>query len=326
MKIEIVTSAIPGGWHPKQLENFLGGNEETLVSFPRALSRAGYDVTVFTDLLGVDDFTENSATWTHRHKFDLEEIKECLITFKDRSPIFRGARANKLIHWSQDIESKWSDATLKQLDHFVTLGTFHAALMHWIPEEKLRISPLGMDFPKGDSAIQKDPNLMLYSSSPDRGLITVLEDWALIKKKFPELKLVVTYSWDNLDKWGGLGGQQLKARLMELLNQPDIQKAELTREQMTGLLEAATYYVFPLNRPASDLCGFGLQKAIHHGCKLVLNYVQDNGFQDIVKDFIPYRNFLKGSIQEHPNNKNLFSPRSWDQLIEEDWCPILGEA
>lgn len=327
MKVQIMTSRVPGGWHPAQLDQFLGGNEETLVEFPRALAKTGHDVTIFTDLANADHYSEKhegTARWLQMGKFQLADSdRDALVTFKDRGPWFRGAQAPRRIHWSQDIEHPWAHGVLSQVNSFVVLGTYHASRMPWVPDDKLLISPLGMTMP-GESNVLKDPDLMIYTSSPDRGLNTLLQDWGRIKHHHPKLKLVVTYSWSNLDRWGGEGGQRLKAELMGLMGQTDIQKAELNREQMNGLMRAATYYCFPLNRSDSDLCGFGLQKAREAGCKLVLNYAQGNGFQDVAKDYIPYREFISGSTEEVANSSHRHDPTSWDDLVADFWNPLLN--
>lgn len=331
MNIEIVTNTIAGGWHPGDLIRFLGGNEESVVLLAEALARAKHNVTVYTSLRGVEKVTLNGVNWEQISAFNLTGNHDVLITMKDRAPWFRGAKARVKIHWCNDIETPWSTGTINHVDKIVILGTYMQDRMPWIPENKRLIIPLAMDMrpfksQKNMKNIARDENLAIYTTSPDRGLETLLADWTHIKKYRPELKLFVTYGWKNLETMGGGPGRELATRLQQMLNQPDIKSGQLPSADMVGLMKSAKYYVHPLNRPDSDLFGFGMMKARAAGCILVVPSVSQNGFREMADKYIPYREWITGRDKPEINLLGNGIPQSWDNVVKNHWQPLLMEA
>ena len=331
MNIEIFTNRVAGGWHPGDLDNFLGGNEESTVLLAEAFARAKHDVKVYTTLRESLETKWNGVTWKHTKEFDLTGEHEVLITMKDRQPWFRGAEAKIKLHWCNDIEQPWSTGTINHVDKIVILGTYMRDRMPWIPEEKLEIIPLAMDmrpFKNGQrgKAVVRDNDLAIYTTSPDRGLTTLLEDWRHIKKFRPNLKLFVTYGWKNLETMGGDPGREMAAKIQQMLMQPDIQAGQLSASDMVGLMKSAKYYVHPLNRADSDLFGFGMMKARAAGCTLVVPSVNNNGFREMAERYIPYREWITGRDTTEVNQLATGKPQSWDAVVKKYWSPLLEEV
>ncbi len=323
MKIEIITNDVEGGWAPEDLANFLGGNEESITLLAGALARAGQDVTVFTSLKG-EARTVDKVNWKPLREFRMDDEHDVLMTVKDRAPWFRGCDARLKLHWCNDVEVPWSHGTLQWVDKIICLGSYHRERVSWMPDEKVAIIPLGMDMrPFRNNGKKRDPNLAVYISSPDRGLETLLEDWEEIKKFRPDLKLFVTYGYQNLINMGGQPGQQLAAKLQHLMSRPDIQAQLLPSSELAKLLKTATYYVHPLNRADSDLFGFSMMKARAAGCTLVVPSVANNGFREMADKFIPYREWITGRETELLNPLHATSPQSWDSIAAKHWLPLL---
>jgi glycosyltransferase involved in cell wall biosynthesis len=74
--------------------------------------------------------------------------------------------------------------------------------------------------------LERDPKKIVYASSPDRGLLPLLNIFKRAREYEPSLKLSVCYGWDNIDKivrdhpkssWA-----DFKRRAIPLLEQPGI--------------------------------------------------------------------------------------------------------
>lgn len=101
----------------------------------------------------------------------------------------------------------------------ICLTPFHADFMHnmqLVPYEKIWISRNGIDPAKfSGPKNEKNPNKIVFPSSPDRGLdraILVLDE---VRKEFPDLELHVFYGIEHLPQWGH---QALHDRLKSLMS------------------------------------------------------------------------------------------------------------
>jgi glycosyltransferase involved in cell wall biosynthesis len=73
-------------------------------------------------------------------------------------------------------------------------GTFQRCLD--VPEERYVVTRNGVDLALVDEAIadaERDPERVLYTSRPERGLDVLLTIWPELKRRRPDLKLAVTY-------------------------------------------------------------------------------------------------------------------------------------
>ena len=141
MEISLFTNQVNPGWHPNQLDTFVGGNEECIALFSAALARLGHSVTVYSSIPEACIF--DKVSYKPRTVFDFEASYDVLITVKDRLPWLRAVDARVKIHWSNDVEPRWSDGCLSAVDKVVLMSTYHAERMEWLPEEKRSLIPLG---------------------------------------------------------------------------------------------------------------------------------------------------------------------------------------
>ncbi len=97
---------------------------------------------------------------------------------------------------------------LEDYEKYVCLSEFHKnyiSTIHMVPEDKIIISRNGIipeifgDVPK----VVKNPYKIIYSSSPDRGLLQAINVMDLARMEMPELELHVYYGMDNMKKSGG---------------------------------------------------------------------------------------------------------------------------
>ena len=317
MEVCTYTNAIANGWHPADLDRFLGGNEETLVLWSRAMARAGHRVTVHTTLRGKEFVDPHGVSWRQRESFSPHRATDVLISFKTREPWMFPTQAGLRIHWSNDVEPPWSNGLLRQIDHFVYLSTMHGEHVPWKPEGRSVMIPLAVDpheYRPGDS---RDEHLAIYATSPDRGLDILLKDWPRLQVTHPGLRLLVTYDWARVHP-------QALAQWAPLLNQPGITRDTFDADGIKEAFQTARFYIHTLNRNASDLFGFGAMKAEASGCAIVVPSVRDNGFRDSVKRYVPYADFLRGQTEPVENPDWQTPPMSWDAVVAEYWQPLLS--
>ena len=321
MKVTFLTNGYDRGWHPDDLDMFLGGNEQCLVLLCRELRRRGHQPEVYTTLraptVAVEDF---GTIYRHREDFDRSARYECLVSYKTQDPWWWRCAADLRLHCSADVEPPWPAAYLAQLDGFTYMSSYHRLMVPWVPKELWRYVPLALpvEFSVKRKPVDRVPNLMLYATSPDRGLVTLLADWNEICARYAGARLLVTYDLSRV---------RVSPQTAQLLQQPGVSVTLFKAAQMPEVYGRASYLVHPLNRVQSDLYGYGALQAQTCGCLPVLPFdtLDGTGFQDSVPRWVAYRDFLAGNTSPRDNAKVLDLPKTWSQCVEQYWLPLLGK-
>ena len=349
MDVVIYTNAVAGGWSP--LDKMLGGGEECVVELAGALARAGASVTVFGSV--PNDMEHVGVSYRPREGFDDGAVPDSLITWKDPGPWILGARARTAnVHWSSDVESRW--AVSPWLTAIVCLSRYHRRRLI----EKWKWKVLGDEF-KFDEGASNDrppelsgkpllvsppgvpkewlhltpekewserPPVAIYCSSLDRGLMTLLQDWPDIRRYWPEAELRVAYGWRHFDAaaQGNARAQAFKSDVTRYLLQKGITYlGELSSTELKRELLASRWWVHPLNRPDSELFCLSAVKARACGALPVVLHALDSGFADTVDVHVPYQTWLRGKEQLSGEPGPSGSARSWDNLVNAFWLPLL---
>src|SRR3990167_7810856 len=201
MDIRVYTNPVVPPWHPSDLGKFLGGNEESLVLWSRAMAGVGHQVTIYTSIRGEAFIDTSGVRWEPRLDFKPESPCDVLVSFKARDPWYYPGEAGLKIHWSNDVESPWSSGLRWQVDKFIYLSTYHLERNPWIPPERAVMIPLAIDPEEYRPARDKDLDLAIFATSPDRGLDILLRDWPRIQVTHPGLCLIVAYDWSRVPPW-----------------------------------------------------------------------------------------------------------------------------
>ena len=328
--LKIFTNEVYKGWSPEDLETFLGGSEECVVLLADALQRKDFDVSVYHTQKH-SEADENSTKTIKGVKYISRQKAKCnsnyiFITFKDPSPWINGAQAIKKIHWSSDIERPWGInrqgiSHVNNVDFFINITSYHQYKNTFVPPQKQYIIPHGIDTASlNKNKVDKVKNTLLYCSSPDRGLYQLLLDWKKIKEKQPELKLKVSYGWNNFH-FQNLDIRRFKFDVEKLLKQDDVEfLGTLTKNQMEKEYWKAEYWILPLHNPDSELFCLNAIKSKYCGCKHIVNKL--GGLKDTVWEYIPYRNFVFNNL-DIVQDSGIANVATWDEIVERYWMPIL---
>lgn len=109
--------------------------------------------------------------------------------------------------WCHDLLAANGEFT-ENYDKLLCLSPFHSRYvqaMQGIPESKIHITRNGIDPKRFDRSRvwpMKNPNKIIFPSSPDRGLDRSMRIMDKMREKMPDLELHVFYGFDNLYKSG----------------------------------------------------------------------------------------------------------------------------
>lgn len=153
--------------------------------------------------------------------------------FFDRKDL--AGKRNQYVFVAQDVDYDWNEDRLSKVDKYMCLCKTHADYtIRKYPQLSGRIiissngirssyiKELGENYLGG-----RNPKRLMYASSPDRGLLLILENWFRIRERVPEAELHIFYGFNNVDEIvKRLGGNSdlvvLKSEIEDLLKQPGI--------------------------------------------------------------------------------------------------------
>lgn len=204
-------------------EGFLGGSEEAVVKLAAALAAAGHSVQVFCSMPErditprvVDDVVYRPVD-EFSPSLPVDDVLFWRCPAVAASPALDGARFNKLL-WLHDYAYGVPGAFYAKPDGVLVLSENHKRCLQeydgapadapWFSFANGIVEEDFLD-PVDDG--QRDPHQVIYASSPDRGLLDVLEVWPAVREAIPDARLDIYYDW-NLVK---VGKPALYAELVE---------------------------------------------------------------------------------------------------------------
>lgn len=152
--------------------------------------------------------------------------------------------------WCHDLTTQGAES-LNNYEALLALSDFHKnyiQAIQQIPSDKILMTRNGIDLRRfeGLEDIKKNPNKVVFPSSPDRGLdraIAIVEE---ARKKLPNLELHVYYGIENLRKYGmGALAESLEKTFKEkpwVKYHGNIEQKVLARE-----LKEASVWLYPAN-------------------------------------------------------------------------------
>jgi len=315
--IAIITENFLGAWRPGDIESMVGGSQECVVLLAEALVRGGYIVDVF---LHGPTPAKTESRWgvTYRDFSKWEFSYDTVILFKI-NPLPRDERLRdvNVIFWSSDVQ-KSVPGNNEYVKKRVCLTEYHKDRNEW---KDAFVIPHGVDFSNLHSSEIKRENSMLYSSSPDRGLLTLMENWTKIKEKFPDMKLYVTYGFKIAKQISGRISLSSETQIKTTCDMLDINYlGDVPREQFEKLYKKCKYWVLPLNNADSELFCLNAVKSQYCGCIPVVYKI--GALKETVGKYIDFDSFVQGNL-ETIKDTNIIPTFSWDEIVEKFWISII---
>lgn len=208
-------------WNPELFKTKgFGGSEEAVVNLSRELAKLGWNVTVYnncghkpmTEIVGWPTSKEASifknisgtlpeVTYRPFWEWNYRDKQDVVILWRWAKPLDAEINAPKIFLDLHDVvsEGEFTPARLKRVTKILVKTAFHRSLFPNVPEEKIAIVPNGMDFAllESNPPIEKDPFLIINTSSPDRSMDVLPKLFKEVKKRVPQARLQWAYGWDN---------------------------------------------------------------------------------------------------------------------------------
>lgn len=324
--VAIITENFIDTWRPG--DSFLAGCQECTVYLADALKQHGYTVEVFlhgptqckTELYHGVSYRDFSC-WDQIYP---SQLPDNIILFKI-NPLRNDPRLQKsnIIFWSSDVQSTVSG---NAIDHYVCLTDYHLTRNGW-SGDNCHVFPHGVDTNSLDrNKTEKSDDLCLYTSSPDRGLGSLIEQWGNIKKRFPNLKLKITYGFKISKQISDMYGKLIITSTEEKIKQlcrflDDVEYlGDVDKDEFERLLWKSKYWFLPLNNPDSELFCLSARKALY--CESTPVIVRQGALLESTNKWVDFSDFCQGKNEVRTEEIDV-EISSWVDIVEKYWKKIL---
>lgn len=185
-------------WDAMSLGEGVGGSEKCVIFLSRAMAAQGWQVDVYgmprQAQIGLD---EHGVCWLPHYAWDDPEV-DVFVGWRVPKFLAHASRAQQRWLWLHDVvyAPLFSPDAAAMATGVFCLTDFHAAPLRsqdaW--KGKVYLTANGLD----PDEIRDGPNhqhRFIYASSPDRGMLPLLEQWPVIRTAIPDAELHLYYGF-----------------------------------------------------------------------------------------------------------------------------------
>lgn len=190
-------------WNPDTVaQKGIGGSETAVVEMAKRLVRYGHKVTVYNQC---GDFggTFEGVDYVDHTKFGPHDC-DILITSRRADAVDFGVRARATLCWVHDVHlgAALTHERALKIDRFFCLTHWHKDFFlkqyPFVHPAQVIVTRNGIDLSKFQPTNEpRNPHRAVYSSSPDRGLQSLLQMWPRIRQRVPDAELHVFYGFET---------------------------------------------------------------------------------------------------------------------------------
>lgn len=187
MRVNFLCNSVNGGWEPTDTR--LGGTENGIVEWSEELVNRGHEVIVFRNGHLERDYERNGVAYVARYKYEGDGD----VCINVKSPEIEPKEPT--VFYTNDVDADSQD--LSKYGCVVHISNWAKDNIP-INNPNVFVVPHGID----SETILPGPKVKkqcIYTSSPDRGLNTLLRAWLKVSEAYPDATLLVTYGGDGPD-------------------------------------------------------------------------------------------------------------------------------
>lgn len=204
-------------WDTRKLETEgLGGTETCVIRLAQRLADRGWRVVIFgtPEREGTDS---DGIEWYNSSRWHPDEPFTATISVRFPELFDANVKSKVKVLWTHDVnmgDVRWGDGKDRFSNPDVIVAPSPWAIMHLGAvydledrgDSELHVIFNGFDVDLYDSGVNKQwtqskmMNRFIYASSPDRGLVRLLDFWPKIRERMPSAELHVYYGWEAIDK------------------------------------------------------------------------------------------------------------------------------
>jgi len=214
-------------WNPATFaKTGLGGSETMAWEMARHLAKLGHGVRLYGHCTPTMEGAFEGVQFYDASKY---KNVSCDVLIASRRPDAvddaHNVSATARILWVHDIHVGTGLDYVRNLrfDRIFALTNWHKEFLRrcypTIDHDKIIVTRNGVDMARFAGEEKRDPHRAIYSSSPDRGLLTAIDCWPRIREQVPDAELHVYYGWFNWEETAKmLGDTNVQQNIQYLRN------------------------------------------------------------------------------------------------------------
>lgn len=236
-------------WTPESVTEGIGGSEEAVIHLARKYVKAGWNVTVYNNCgheVQVFDGVTYAPFWTWNYR-DKQDIT---ILWRHPKMLDYDINSTKIFIDMHDVikPGEFNERRLAKVDKIFVKSKAHRAIFPNIPDELFVIVPNGIVADDFKEPMEKDPFLMVNTSSPDRSLSALVRLFKRVKEQVPEAKCEWAYGWDVFDTVHSSNANVMKWK-DDIIKQMDevgiVNRGRLSHEEVAKMYKRARIFAYP---------------------------------------------------------------------------------
>lgn len=236
-------------WTPKALEEGIGGSEEAVIHLAKKYKEAGYNVTVYNNCgheVQVFDGVTYAPFWTWNYR----DKQDVTILWRHPKMLDYEINSTKIFVDLHDVikAGEFNEKRLKKVDKIFVKSKAHRILFPHVPDDKIVIIPNGIVWKDFEDTIERDPMLLINTSSPDRSLSTLVRLFKRVKEQVPEAKCEWAYGWDVFDTVHGTNPavMEWKNRVVKDMEEAGIvNRGRVSHADVAQMYKRARIFAYP---------------------------------------------------------------------------------
>lgn len=255
-------------WNPETARTKgIGGSEEAVIWISKLLAKKGWHVDVYANC-GTEVQEYDGVLWKPFWTWNVRDRQDVVILWRNPAPLKFDINATKIFVDLHDVisEGEFTPERLKKITKVFVKSEFHRSLFPSIPDDKIVVVPNGIDDKLFEGKSDRDPMLMVNTSSAERSLPALLDCYAEVKKAVPKAKLQWAYGWNVWDTAHSSNQKMsaLKAGLKEKMQELGVEElGRISHSEVAKLYMKANIFAYPSEFAEIDC--ISLSKAMASG-------------------------------------------------------------
>lgn len=283
----------------------IGGSETAHIELAERLALKGHTVTSFVPQPSYSYLPEikGNITWKYTGDANPSEGGNWVV-FRDSAFFDRRLGEGQYIFVAQDVDYSWTPDRLAKVDKYLCLCKPHCEYTlkaHPEVREKVFLSTNGIrrevieEIEK--EQIVRNPNKIIYALSPDRGLLTILENWFRIRERCREAELHVFYGFESMEailaaQNGEAWFKPMKDQIHNLLTQEGVKfRGRLGQKELYREWFSSNIWWYPTDWPETS-CITCMDAQATGALPVCTNYwaLSDNVMHGMMTNEVPQNN------------------------------------
>ena len=289
----------------------IGGSEEAVIHLSRRMAERGLNVTVYNNcghMRQAFDGVEYRPFW----EWNYRDRQDAVIVWRSPRALDYEINSDTVILDMHDVvgTGEFTEERIARVRKVMFKSKCHRDLYPQVPEEKCGIVQNGIVWDQFQEEAEKDPDLIINTSSPDRSLKTLLRAFSRVREAVPTARLQWAYGWGVWDSVfaGDAERTEWKDEVIALAEAtPGVEMlGRVSHGEVAGMYRRASVFAYPTAFYEIDC--ISARKA------------QAGGAWPVVTDFAALDETVAFGTKVHadPDRENWGKPYKFDFGLQEE--------